>query len=495
MKLKLLTAIACTAMAIMSCDEDTANIGDSLTNDKDKLAVTTQSFNVYTQSITADSVYSRERQCFFGQVKDPETLSYVKSEFSAQFNMSENMGSTMPKQEHMMKGSNGEILADSTMLFIHFDLSACYGDTLAPMKMKISELNRPINDANLHYSNFDPKAKGYIREGGQQSMIMFSITDLTLKDTTYVNRWATAVMKKPYTDKDGNTYTNYGSYLLTSYYKHPEYYKNSYTFVNHVCPGFFFELTDGMGVMAKVAQVDMYTYYHYKRNDSTFYSYLRCTSTEEVVQTTKVTNDMTTMRVLAADNSCTYLKSPAGIFTEVTLPVDDISTSHPNDSLLSAKLTFQRINNQQANSWLSLSVPSKLLLIEKDSIDSFFRGNKLHNNLYAFRVTLENNAYTFSNISNLITHLYYKKQKGLASDPNWTSKNPNWDKVVLLPIDETSITTQAGNSYSYYYYYQTTTASTPVALKNQMGLSSTRLVKGTTENPIKLDVIYAKFRE
>ena len=48
---------------------------------------------------------------------------------------------------------------------------------------------------------------------------------------------------------------------------------------------------------------------------------------------------------LVNDNSCTYLKSPAGIFTEVTLPVDEISQAHANDSLLSVSVTFNRQNS------------------------------------------------------------------------------------------------------------------------------------------------------
>jgi PBP1b-binding outer membrane lipoprotein LpoB len=73
MKFKSITAIALCAMAFISCDEDTANIGTSLTNENDRLTVTTQSFNVLTQSVAVDSVFTRERRGYFGQVKDPET--------------------------------------------------------------------------------------------------------------------------------------------------------------------------------------------------------------------------------------------------------------------------------------------------------------------------------------------------------------------------------------------------------------------------------------
>ena len=73
MKFKFIAAIALSAMAIMSCDEDTTTIGGSLTNNSDKLVVSTKNFNVLTGSVLVDSVYTRERQCYLGNVKDPET--------------------------------------------------------------------------------------------------------------------------------------------------------------------------------------------------------------------------------------------------------------------------------------------------------------------------------------------------------------------------------------------------------------------------------------
>ena len=46
-------------------------------------------------------------------------------------------------------------------------------------------------------------------------------------------------MNKPYTAKDGNgvTYNNYGTYIMQQYYRHPEYFKNSYTFSTTSVPG------------------------------------------------------------------------------------------------------------------------------------------------------------------------------------------------------------------------------------------------------------------
>ena len=79
MKLRLFTAIAVTAMALVSCSEDTEYIGSSITSDSDKLVFSTGTYNATSRSILADSVYTHNPDRYFGMVKDPETNSYVKT--------------------------------------------------------------------------------------------------------------------------------------------------------------------------------------------------------------------------------------------------------------------------------------------------------------------------------------------------------------------------------------------------------------------------------
>ena len=74
-----------------------------------------------------------------------------------------------------------------------------------------------------------------------------------------------------------------------------------------------------------------------------------------------------------------------------------------------------------------------------------------------------------------------KKNEGLKSDPYWTIKHPNWNKVVLVPIAAT-LTTDSYNN------------QTVSGVSNQMGLSSTKLVGGDG-HPIEMKVIFAKFKE
>ena len=85
--------------------------------------------------------------------------------------------------------------------------------------------------------------------------------------------------------------------------------------------------------------------------------------------------------------------------------------------------------------------------------------------------------------------MHQAKESGTKSDPNWIAKHPDWNKALLVPVEVISI-----KSTSTSLYYGTQTYETPIATENKLGLTSTRLVKGTVDQPIKINVIYAKFK-
>lgn len=485
MKSRLFTAIAVMAMAFISCNEDTGVIGSSLTNEGDKLDVSTGTYQAMTRSILADSIYARNYDCYFGRVKDPETGTYVTSEFMAQFNMLEDY--IMPDKNTIIgKSKDGGIAADSCEIWLYFDKNLCYGDTLTPIKMRMLELNRPMSDTMTYYSNYDPIKEGYIREDGLKHDLAFSLSNLTYTDSVrnlsgYYDI-ARISLNKPYTDKNGKVYDSYGTFILRSFYESPQYFKNSYTFIHNVCPGFFFQFNDGLGVMAKLSNIEMRVFYHFKKDTTTYYGAMRMASTQEVLQTTKVTNDREGLQRLIADESCTYLKTPAGIFTEMTLPVEDIlSPAHNTDSLLQVSLTLKHINSSMPQNKYLLDEPTSVLMVMKDSLYSFFEKEKTYDYRSAFVSDLSVNSYSFKNIGNLISLMYQNKFVGELNDPDWLNKHPNWNKVVIVPI--------ASNSVSV-----TTSAAIVFSLANEMGLSSTQLIGGP-HHPVEVKVIYAKFKD
>ena len=487
MKIRLLTAIAFTAMAIFSCTEDTNNIGGSLTQNTDNLKISTGIYSATTRSILADSVYARNFDCYFGMVKDPETDTYVKNEYMAQFNMLEDL--IMPEEVEIESKIGNEVAADSCEIWFYFDKANCYGDTLTPMKMRVMELNRAMDSEATYYSNYDPEKEGYIREGGLQKDLVFTLANLTYSDSArnvknYVDIGRVTI-NDPYKDKNGKIYSNYGSYILQNYYTHPEYFKNSYTFVQNLCPGFYFKHTDGLGVMAKMSRIELKTYFRYTRSEKTIYAVLTLASTSEVLQTVKVTNDKEGLERLVSDNSCTYLKAPAGIFTEVTLPVDEIMADNSlDDYLLSVSMSFERLNSLNPNDKYNFAAPSTVLLLPKDSLYTFFEKEKTYDYKRFYVATLAKNNYAFTNLGDLISTMYVDKIMGILDDPDWVNKHPDWNKVVLVPITQPKTITVTTNSGS------TTTSTTPIS--NQIGLSSTQLVGGKNA-PIEIKVIFAKF--
>ena len=488
MKFRLFTAIAITAMAIVSCSEETAGIGKSLTDEDDKLQVSTGIFEAHSKSLVIDSIYAQNFDCFFGQIKDPETGTYVKTEFMTQFNLLE--GVNFPSKE-LMVVEDGQVIADSCEIWLFFNKERCYGDSLVPLKMRLQELIEPMDDNLVYYSDYDPEEAGYIREGGIDKKQMFSIVNHTYSDEARSSKGYGDIIRitlnDPYIAPDGQSYNNYGSYLLQTYYDHPEYYKNSYTFVHKVCPGFNFKIEDGLGVMANINDISLRLYYHYKKSNDAFTNTMMAfAATPEILQTCHVTNDKEGLKELAADNSCTYLKTPSGIFTEVELPVMKIMEGHHNDSLLSVNMTFQRMNSELFENEYLLKAPSMVLMIQKDSLFSFFEKEKTYDYRSSFVSSLNKNTYSFTNMGNIVTLMFRDMFVGSLLDPDWEKKHPDWNKVVLVPVTTILSAAQKTNTAG-------AATATVNGICNNLALTSTKLVGGNT--PIKVNVIYAKFND
>ncbi len=472
-----MTGIAMMTIAIFSCSEDTTTLGNTLTDEVDKFVLTTDTFNVSTRSIVADSVLSRSSYTYLGRMKDPETGSYVTADYTTQFAILEDQPYFIDKDSLLLFDENGNVLADSC--FLNVIIEDYIGDSLAAIKLTMNELKMPIKEGQFYYTNFNPTAQGYIREDGITQKKMFSIADLTLSDSIRNLRQSGKYFETiripvngAYTDQNGNKYNNYGTYVMRKYYENPQYFKNSQTFTNKVCPGFYLKTTDGLGVMIEIARTQLEVHYHYKLDSLIIHDIELFNGTQEVLQTNHFTSDQKNIKRLAASDTITYLKAPEGIFTEITLPVEDIKKGHENDTLTSAKIIMRRMNDISNLSDEILQEPQNLLLIERDSLYSFFEENNLPNNKtsYLAAYSSSKNTYTFSNISGMINHMY-----GLRG------KTENWNKAVLIPVQ---VTTTAASSSS--------SSATVASVNNELRMTSVRLVGGSENRhePVRISVIY-----
>lgn len=477
--LRLLTVLVIAALTFAACDDTTEGIGGSITNKIDNINISNSAFNVTTKSIVADSVLSRNNTGLIGKMKDPETGNYVKGDYMTQLSVLPTF--SVDTLDYIKQANKGSIEADSCYLLVSYNAS--YGDTIAPMKVTAYEMTKPMAEDKEYYSNYDAFEKGWVNENNQHWS-----SNYNLSNTSDVKNFK-IYLNKEY-KKDGKTYKNYGSYILQTYEKHPEYFKTNFKFLHNVCPGFYIKNVGGTGNMAKIWNTELIFYWtrHKTINkDSTAVSigYNRFDGTEEVLQLNKIENDTENLKKLASKDQekCTYLKSPAGIFTEVTLPIEDIMRGHEKDTLNTATISFPRLNNDNEDNPYNFATPSTILMVQKDSLQSFFEKSKLADNRTSYTASYSStgsykNAYTFQNIANLVSAMYKNKGKG-----------ENWNKVVLVPVNV--ITTTQG--------YTTVISK----INHDMSLASTRLKRGiiTTDSngketsPIQIKVIYSKFKE
>ena len=491
--LRLLTVLVIAALTFAACDDTTEGIGGSITNKIDNINISDSAFNVTTKSIVAGAVLSRNNTGLIGKMKDPETGNYVKGDYMTQLSVLPTF--SVDTLDYIKQANKGSIEADSCYLLVSYNAS--YGDTIAPMKVTAYEMTKPMAEDQEYYSDYDAFnfKEGWVSENNQHWS-----SNYNLSNTSDVKNFK-IYLNKEY-KKDGKTYKNYGSYIMQTYAEHPEYFKTNYKFLHNVCPGFYIKNVGGTGNMAKIWNTELIFYWTRHKTikakdgvrDSTAVSigYNRFDGTEEVLQLNKIENDTKNLEKLASQQNWTYLKSPAGIFTEVTLPIEDIMKGHEKDTLNTATISFPRLNNDNEDNPYNFAKPSTILMVQKDSLQSFFEKSKLADNRTSYTASYSStgtykNAYTFQNIANLVSAMYKNKGKG-----------KNWNKVVLVPVNV--ITTTQG--------YTTVISK----INHDMSLASTRLIVGTNDpdkdyttdkktgkkvasGPIRIKVIYSKFKE
>lgn len=474
MKLYYISAIIISAFIFGSCDDNTDEIGSSLIGNMDDLEIIPAKYNISTSSIIADSVYSRNTIGYLGKIRDPETGAYITSDFTTQFHTLENY--EFPDKDSIrslvtLSDDSKEIIADSCELRLYFD--NYYGDSLSTMKVTAYELQTPMSEGEKYYSNYDPIKDGLIRTDGIKINKLYTLSDQNVDESVRGSSNYTANIRikldKEYTDKDGKKYNNFGTYLMRKYYENPSNFKDSYTFIHNLVPGYYFKIQSGLGSMAYIRTSQLNVYFRFLKNDSVVVGASSFVGTEEVIQSTRIANDANTLKRLVEDKSCTYIKSPAGIFTELTIPVDDIMNGHRNDTINTAKIVLPRINNTSQSEY-TLDIPQTLLMIPAEEIHSFFEEGRVVDYKTSFIALYDSkkNSYTFNNISTLVKAMDQKDRS-----------DSKWNKAVIIPVTVT---------------YNTDGEIIKVA--HDMSMTSTRLVGGSENpyEPLTIDVIYSKFK-
>lgn len=503
---KTVLAIMLAAVSLAACDDSTSSIGYDVIPKDDEITAVDSVFHISTQTVQVDKVLANTSTCYLGSIVDPETHIQTISGFLAQFHLPD--GFRLPSKDILVCNEQGEVEADSCDIRLYLD--SFLGDSLTTMKLRVDELSRErlLSEDESYYTNLN--ADDYILSGGVNKTISYTVKDLTRPDneTNGKSYYRQIAVKLP---------KSYGTKLMQAYYNNKADFANSATFMRNVCAGFSFKNAGGKDVMVKTAMIGMNVYFRYHSkteagNDTIIDGAQRFGATEEVLQTTHINNNYPGSLSLSElqQKPCTYVKSPASFFTEMTLPVDevvdgkDLNGAHYNDSISMAQVIIRRKTVTEDESSQLLPVPDQLLLVRKSDWGAFFEQNRMPDSKTTYLSSMSTdtkNYYAYSNIAPLIAYIKAERDKKAgvvqgesnasrrakyaaleASDPTYAA---DWNKVYLIPVDAvyTKQTSTTG-----------TTTSVLRSVKNQLGLTSVQL-EGGNDNPLQMQVIYSRYNK
>ena len=423
---------------LISCDDNTGSLGSSVIPGSDVISIDTATYWTTSKSVAVDSVLGKTSKVYLGRFTDPQTNSIFEADFIAQFNCEEG-GSVFPDN-----------IPGDTALRVELRLffTSYFGDSTNTMTAEVYELKETLEEGKKYYTNLDPTS--FIEDKPLATKV-YTLMDYTLEDSELNDSEHYSNVNIPLPNEIGNE-------MIRKYRSNKDLFANASNFIDSICKGYYVKSSQGDGTVLYIDQATLNIYFRDAKSDSVFVT--QFAGTEEVLQANRFSTD--SINTLVEDGSCTYLKTPAGIFTEVELPIDSILAN--NDSINATKISFQCYNDTFDTEY-KFGTPQTLLLIHKDDMYAFFEKNKLTDNVSSFYAIYNStyNRYDYSNISRLIT--YCDSKRGQSAD---------WNKVVLIPV--TTIT----DSSNYI-----------VNFRHDFSLNSVRLVGG--KDKIKIKVITSRF--
>ena len=458
-----------TLLTFTQCDDNTGSIGGSLVPDNDIITAETKTFYATSNTIMAnDSILANTSDVYLGMYTDEESGTVFSSSFVTQFGCTEDF-------EFPMEGVVDDS-ASYTKLRLYFN--EYYGDSLNAMRCEVYELDNTLQEGVPYYTNFDPDEL-YDVEKKPLAAKTFNVIDYNVHDTILNSDNYARHIEIVLPNSIGNRF------ISKFYEKDAEgnivgkkYFANSEVFINDIFKGIYVKCVQGDGTILKIyrARIDVGFKRLIKSSSGALDSIQALSapfySGKEVLQTNKFDNN--DLKPLLDEKEYTYIKTPAGLFTEVKLPICELVENC--DTINSAKMVFTRYNEEGGS---MNSAHGTLLMVRKADMYKFFLKNKLSDGETSYLTSFVNssNEYVFGNIANLFKNCYREYTEGVQKDSDWETKNPDWDKVVLIPV----ITTEDSNG-------------SVVKILHDISISSMRL-RGGTEYEIPIEVVTSRFKK
>ena len=445
--------------AMVSC---TAEVGFGLSIQPEDDFLQTNSGNVYVSSGTekCDSVLAKSDYFYLGQYAD-ELFGITRAEFMTQIDGrlgSVQLPDTTVSSSATVSGINFSILSalddrygdiksitngrdvtvDSVLFYIQYD-SNYVGDSTALQSIKLYELNKTLPGMNASFSNMR------VEEYCDKSKLLGSATYRICGDK---------IIKIKLDDE-------YAKDLMSIYVNKSVSTQEQFC---NLYKGFYVSHSFNEGAIIQCTSIGLQIFYSFDADIHTSYDGRDTVVTGKSIKVNgKPTNPLVSSFLLTANKSVnqanlfshpdldeklkqllslpyTYVYTPAGLYTNVAVPFDEIKkniaktvgeSNLSNVMFNSAKLKFPvKKINWKTN--LSKNPNTYLMMIKKDQIVDFFYNNKIPNAMESFVGVYDTASASYS------FDVSYAAQRCLNGD------NEMFKDLVLLPVAAKAIN---GTSY------------------------------------------------
>lgn len=558
--------IALLAITFFGCDDNTAGLGLGMFPGSDQnINGKLTTYDVTTESVPAGQIYAMSNIGYVGKFTD-DLFGTYQAGFLSELNCTKGMtfpgvyngtafdsnnkptqtmvgedGDAKDKEdiEFVYEGEEGKskIIGNIHTIELYLWYSSYFGDSLTASRLSVYELGgdnkETLNKDNAYYTNIDPD--DYYDPQNILGTKAYTAVDLSVKDSirklkTYVPsvhvsfnndaamRIGKKIIKEAYEsganfDRDKLKKAFKGIYVKGDYGDGTILYIDDVQ-MNVVYKCYAIDSITGLKLQKKVVEEG-------ESKDSTYYGYRMFNSTREVIQANSLDNDQAAIEECIKDPDLTYIKSPAGIFTQITIPVSEIAEKLQGDTLNAVKLGIP-IYNETNDKKFGMSKPRSVLLIRKKYKDTFFEKNQLSDGTISSLFDYSNNTlsftqYTFNNITQMINNCLADGEREAAekalpitftttdSEGNvikqetaydikkWEELS-DWNKFILIPV---LVTKDASSSNNYYG----TSSSNIISIQHDLKPGYVRLKGGTKKldgkpdpnNVLKLEVVSTNF--
>lgn len=446
MRLKLtgLALTCCMALGFIACQDDTSTIGGSLASGEVTITVDSIETDLRGKAEWIDDFDSRTTTKLLGNLTIPEygnlNCSFVTQMMSA---TKMNIPDSIPESD-----------VDSIRLVMSIPRGALTGDSLAPQQLRVFRINKALpKDID---SKFDPA--GYYDPSAVFATKSYTVSNISNNDTIFAkSAYVNIPMKLP---------NEFGLELFRKYRDNDPIFEWPATF-NQWFPGLYVEQNFGNGCVANISSVRAYLYWHRKEKisvtvDSAKVEYRDVTrrdsvcllaSAPEVLSSNNIHyNPSARLQQLAAEGK-SLVTSPGGYVTTFRFPVRQLldrfleaDTELSVVSSLILKIPAVSVKNDYG-----MTPPNNLLMTTMDERESFFRENKIPDNVTSFYCTYDsdNKMYTFRSMREYLL----KKLDEYRKDPT------NFADDEVFCLQPVAVSTETVEQY----YGQSVTYVTRVA--------------------------------